>query len=166
MNSQVWSDVDSPVRSTSILCPALQVHIVADAVPEPVRIAIRVQVITLNVFLDKINALGIETTVIAYSAFANEKIRMRLATIISSIKQVWIRQAKGVDVGHQLYTVGCWHIMSFCQMPRHPDTAWLQHIPASATDHSRFRVVHDEPKLLQLRYDIVIAHKAPYMNAL
>jgi hypothetical protein len=48
-------------------------------------------VITLNVLLDKLNALGIEAIVIAYSAFANEKIQMRLATIFSSIKQVWIR---------------------------------------------------------------------------
>jgi hypothetical protein len=78
---------------------------VTDAVPKLVQIAIRVQVITLDVFLDKLDALGMETAVIACSAFANEKIRMRLATTISSIKQVWIRQTKGVDVGHQLCTV-------------------------------------------------------------
>jgi len=58
----------------------------ADAVPKPVWIAIRVQVITLDVMLDKFDALGIEAAVIACSAFANEKIRMTLATIISSIE--------------------------------------------------------------------------------
>jgi hypothetical protein len=105
MNSQVWSDIDGPVRSSPVLCPVLQIHMAADAVPKPVRIAIRVQVITLDVLLDKFDALGIEAAVIACSAFANEKIRMRLATIISSIEQVWIGQAKEVDVGHQLCTV-------------------------------------------------------------
>jgi hypothetical protein len=90
MSSQVWSDVDGLVRSTPILCPALQVHMVTDAVPKPVRITIRVQVIALNVLLDKLHTLGTEAVVITCSAPTNEKIRMRLATIISSIKQVWI----------------------------------------------------------------------------
>jgi hypothetical protein len=166
MSSQVWSDVDGPVRSTPILCPALQVHMVADAVPKPVRITIRVQVIALDVLLDKLHTLGTEAAVITCSAPANEKIRMRLATIISSIEQVWIGQAKGVDVGHQLCTVRCWHVVSLCQMSRHPDTAWLQRILASAADQSRFGVVHDEPKLLQLPCDIVVAHEAPCMTAL
>jgi hypothetical protein len=64
-------------------------------------------VIALEVSLDKLDALGMEAAVTACSAPANEKIRMRLATIISSIEQVWIGQAKGVDVGHQL----CWMIV-------------------------------------------------------
>jgi hypothetical protein len=82
--------MDGLVRSTPILYPALQIHMVADAVPKLVRITIRVQVIALNVLLDKLHTLGTEAAVITYSAPTNEKIRMRLATIISSIKQVWI----------------------------------------------------------------------------
>jgi hypothetical protein len=123
-------------------------------------------VTTLDVLLDKFDALGIEAAVIAYSAFANEKIRMRLATIISSIEQVWIGQAKEVDKGHQLCTVRSWHVVSLCQTSRYPDTAWLQRILASTADQSRFGVVYDEPKLLQLPYDIVIAYEALYMTAL
>jgi hypothetical protein len=42
----------------------------------------------------------------------------------------------------------------------------LQRILASAADQSRFGVVQYEPKLLQLPYDIVIAHEAPCMTAL
>jgi hypothetical protein len=129
-------------------------------------IAIRIQVITLDVLLNKLDALGIEAAVIACSAFANEKIRMRFATIFSSIEQVWIGQAKEVDVGHQLCTVRSWHVVSLCQMSRYPDTAWLQRILASTADQSRFGVVHDEPKLLQLPCDIVVAHEAPCMTAL
>jgi hypothetical protein len=123
-------------------------------------------VIALEVSLDKLDALGIEAAVIACSAFANGKTRMRLATIIYSIEQVWIGQAKEVDVGHQLCTVRSWHVVYLCQMSRYPDTAWLQRILASAADQSRFGVVHDESKLLQLPCDIVVAHEAPCMTAL
>jgi hypothetical protein len=123
-------------------------------------------VITLQVSSDKLNALGMEAAVIVCSAPANEKIRMRLTTIISSIKQVSLGQAKGVDVGHQLCTIRCWHVMSLCQMPRYPDTAWLQGTLASAVYQNRFRAVQYEPKLLQLPYDIVLAYKALCMTAL
>jgi hypothetical protein len=44
-------------------------------------------------------------------------------------------------------TVRCWHVVSLCQMPRYPDTAWLQRILASAAYQSRFGVVQYEPKL-------------------
>jgi hypothetical protein len=112
-------------------------------------------VIALEVSLDKLDALGTEAAVIACSAPANEKIRMRLLTIVSSIEGVWIGKVKEVDVGHQLCTVRCWHVMPLCQMPRYPDTAWLQRILASAAYQSRSRVVQYEPKLLQLPCDIV-----------
>jgi hypothetical protein len=116
--------------------------------------------------LDKLESSGIEAAVIAYSASASEKIRMRLATIISSIEQVWIGQVKGVDVGHQVCTVRYWQVMSLCRMTRCPNTDWLQHILASAAYQSRFRVVQYEPKLLQLPCDLVLAHEVLCMTAL
>jgi uncharacterized protein YigA (DUF484 family) len=51
------------------------------AVPKPVRVAIQVQVIALDVLLDKLDTLGTEAAVIACSAPANEKIQMRLTNV-------------------------------------------------------------------------------------
>jgi hypothetical protein len=88
-------------------------------------------VVALELSLDELNALGMEAAVIACSAPANKKMRMKLATIIVYIEQIRIGQVKGVDIGHNLCTVRWWHVMSLCQIPRYSDTASLQRILAS-----------------------------------
>jgi hypothetical protein len=92
--------------------------------------------------------LGKKVAVFAGSTFANEKIRVRLATIASSIEHIEMRQTKGVDASRELGMIRCWHFVLFCQTPRHPDTAWLERILATALDQSTFRAVQYEPKLL------------------
>jgi hypothetical protein len=59
-------------------------------------------VVALELSLDELNALGMEAAVIACSAPANKKMRMKLATIIAYIEQIRIGQVKGVDVCHHL----------------------------------------------------------------
>lgn len=80
----------------------------ADPIPDPVWAMVRFPVFARDVLLYKPGALGMEAAVLARGPSADEEMRMRLAAIPPSIKEIGVGQVEGVDVAHQLLAFRCW----------------------------------------------------------
>lgn len=100
-------DIDCPIGPIPILCPTLQAYMQADPIPYPVWAMVRFPVFARDVLLHKPGALGMKAAVLACGASADEEMRMRLAAIPPSIKEIGVGQVEGVNVAHQLLTFRC-----------------------------------------------------------
>lgn len=84
--------------------------------------------------------------------------RIRLAAIAPSIKEIGVRQVEGIDIAHQLLAFRCLDSVFFSQMLRNSYPARLQGIFALLTDQRRLRPIQYEPESMQLLCQVVIIH--------